>query len=192
LLATGLLTLSPGNTAELMRLDVSRDKSLISVAAALHIDAPIQGVYERLSDYDGLAQMSQRFREARVESQAPDGSLLIYTRVEGCVWFFCRDVERYARLQGNGTDRLEATVQPEGSDFEYGYEQWQLIETSSGTTVEYSHELRPKFWVPPVIGMWVIERALRSDALTAAQRLEWQASVDSAENLSQRPEHGVD
>ena len=184
--------LSPGNTAELMRLDVSRDKSLISVAAAVHIDVPMQHVYERLSDYDGLAQMSQRFREARVESHAPDGSQLIYTRVEGCVWFLCREVERYARLQGNGTDRLEATVQPEGSDFEYGYEQWQLIETNSGTTVEYTHELRPKFWVPPVIGVWAIKRALRSDALKAGQGLEWQASVDSAENPSPRPEPGID
>jgi hypothetical protein len=169
----------PGIAAELTYLDVSRDNRTISVAAEVNIDAPLQQVYAILSDYEGLSQMSERFREARVGNQAADGSLLIYTRVEGCVWFLCRDVERYSRLLGNGTNRLEVTVLPEGSDFEYGYEQWRLFETRKGTTVEYAHELRPKFWVPPVIGVWVIKRALRSDALKVAQHIEQSAFADA-------------
>jgi len=169
----------PGNAAELAHLDVSREKKTISVAAELNIDAPMQQVYATLSDYEGLSQMSERFREARVENQAADGSLLIYTHVEGCVWFFCRNVERYSRLLGNGINRLEVTVLPEASDFEYGYEQWRLFETHKGTTVEYVHEFRPKFWIPPVLGVWVIKRALRLDALKAAQRIEQSAFADA-------------
>lgn len=121
--------------------------------------------------------MSERFKEARVEPGAEEGSTRIYTRVEGCVLFFCREVERYALLRGNGQDLLEASVEPEGSDFEYGFERWQMRQTETGTAVDYSHELVPKFWVPPVLGVWAIKRALRKDALKAAQHIE--QSMDS-------------
>ena len=73
-------------------------------------------------------------------------------------------------------DYLRATADPELSDVLYGREEWWLSDVSAGDTkatrIVYDHEVQFDFWVPPVIGPWAIKRALRSDAMKAAERLE--------------------
>jgi hypothetical protein len=136
------------------------------------IAAPRPIVFSALSDYDNFSELSSRYLESRFVEPAADGTPRIYTEVEGCVLFFCRTVKRYARLSLYPTTTLIAIVEPEQSDIEYGREQWLLQAVPGGTRVLYSHEMDPDFWVPPLIGVWAIRRALTEDALTAAQRIE--------------------
>ena len=66
-------------------------------------------------------------------------------------------------------------MEPERSDFEYGLETWRLMDSGQGTRVRYTHELKTRFWVPPLIGVWAIRRELKADALKAGQRIEQMA-----------------
>lgn len=157
--------------AELRSLDVVRDDGRIFVESELYIEAPRAQVFSALSDYDNLSSLSSRFVESRSEIAA-DGTTQVYTLIEGCVWFFCRSVERYAQLETEVPLSITATAIPERSDFVYGVEHWRLSEEGSGTLVTYTHELEPRFWVPPLIGVWVIRRTLADDALKAATRIE--------------------
>jgi hypothetical protein len=136
------------------------------------IAAPRPVVFASLSDYDKFAELSTRYKQSRFVEPAADGTLRVYTEVEGCVLFFCRTVKRYAQLSLYPTAMMIAIVEPEQSDIEYGREQWLLQAVPGGTRVLYSHEMDPDFWVPPVIGVWAIRRTLSADALTAAQRIE--------------------
>ena len=157
--------------ADLRMLEVRRDEGRIRVHSELHIEASPRRVFASLADYDNLSSLSSRFKESRSEV-ASDGTTWVYTLIEGCVWFFCRTVERYARLQTDAPRSITATVDPERSDFAFGVESWQLLPERDGTLVQYTHELEPRFWVPPLIGVWVIRRTLSEDALKAANRIE--------------------
>jgi hypothetical protein len=129
-------------------------------------------VFKALSDYEHFAELSTRFEESRFLEPAATGQPRIYTQVEGCVWFFCRTVRRYAQLDLIPYTRITATVEPEESDVSYGKETWNLVRIRNATEVSYTHEMEPKFWVPPVIGLWAIRRVLNKDALESAQRIE--------------------
>jgi len=157
--------------ADLRVLDVQRNEGRINVESELYIAAPPAQVFAALSDYDNLASLSSRFLESRSRIDS-DGTMRVYTLIEGCVWFFCRTVERYARLETEPPVSITATAIPESSDFLYGVEHWQLTPEGGGTVVAYTHELEPRFWVPPLIGVWAIRRALAKDAITAAMRIE--------------------
>jgi hypothetical protein len=136
------------------------------------LDAPVPLVFKALSDYEHFTELSTRFKESRFLEPAPNGQPRIYTQVEGCVWFFCRTVRRYAQLELIPYIRITATVEPDESDVSYGKETWNLVRIRNATEVSYTHEMEPKFWVPPVIGLWAIRRVLNKDALESAQRIE--------------------
>jgi hypothetical protein len=146
------------------------------------MDAPRSAVFKALSDYDRFTEFSSRHEESRFIEPAADGTPRIYTKVRGCVWFFCRKVERYAHLSLEPETRIVATAEPENSDVEYGVEVWEFEvvgEHGLQTRVLYSHEAKPRFWVPPVIGIWAIKRTLKKDALSATQSIEDMALNDA-------------
>jgi hypothetical protein len=158
--------------AEIELLNVDRDGKILQVDSVLVIDAPRDLVFAALSDYDAFSGLSERYKQSRFIDPAADGTPRVYTAVEGCVWFFCRTVERYARLELTPDEKIVATVEPEQSDFKAGLEQWLLEDDPAGTRVSYTHTMQPDFWIPPLLGVWGIRRALEADALSAANRIE--------------------
>ena len=158
--------------ADIELLTVERDGKTLKVDSILLIDAPRELVFNALTDYDAFAKLSERYKQSRFIEPAADGTPRIFTEVEGCIWFFCRTVERYARLELFPENKIIATVEPEQSDVKSGREQWLLEDSGAGTRITYAHTMQPDFWVPPVVGVWAMRRALEQDALTAAAKIE--------------------
>jgi hypothetical protein len=96
--------------------------------------------------------------------------------MKGCVLFFCREVEIVEFLKVEPPSRIVAIVDPERSDLHYGQASWSLAPAEGGTLVTYELDMRPQFWIPPVIGPLIIKAALRYRGLRAARRLEALAS----------------
>jgi len=167
-----LLPAMAATAAEIETLTVVRDGEMVDVDASMVINAPRAFVYQALSDYDEFADLTNAYVESRYIEPAADGAPRIYTEVEGCMWFFCRSVRRYARLDLEPGEKIVATVEPEDSDVEYGREEWALDDLGSTTRVNYQHDMQPKFWLPPGLGVWAIRRKLGSTSLEAATRIE--------------------
>lgn len=167
---------APGRAADVVSLDVQRSGGRLQVRSEMLIDAPQALVFRALSDYERFAELSARYRESRFAEPAADGTPRVYTRMEGCVLFYCKSVARYARLYTRSPEMIRAEVEPELSDFDYGLENWLLTTVTADagerTRVVYTHEFDPRFWVPPLLGVWAIKRSLKKDALKAATRIE--------------------
>ena len=67
---------------------------------------------------------------------------------------------------------ITAVVVPKLSDFQHGYARVNIWQEPTGTRVLIRSEVRPDFWIPPIIGPWLIKRKLRSEALETVQNLE--------------------
>jgi len=173
LLALWGLAIGSLAAAEIEQLTVERDAGRIEVASVMLIEAPQPLVFGALADYEHFAELSSRYKQSRFIEPAADGTLRIYTELEGCVWFFCRTIRRNSRLELFPDERIVATVEPEGSDLAYGREEWLLAPAEGAATrVTYTHAMEPDFWIPPIIGIWAMRKALESDALKAAGRIE--------------------
>lgn len=175
-LAALMAVCGPAVGAEVVSLQVERTGPRLEVHSEMLIDAPQAWVFSALTNYERFAELSSRYRESRFEAPGADGTARVYTRMEGCVLFYCKTIERYSRLETEPEHAIRAVVEPERSDFEYGLETWALstVTTSEGprTRVYYEHRFDPRFWVPPVLGVWAMRRALEKDALKAATRIE--------------------
>jgi hypothetical protein len=63
-------------------------------------------------------------------------------------------------------------AEPAKSDFKFSRERWRLVKDGEGTLLIYDFEMEPAFWVPPVIGPYVIKRSLASGGVDAIDRIE--------------------
>lgn len=108
------------------------------------------------------------------ENREPDeqGRPQFYTKMEGCVLLFCKVFIRYGYLELTPEYDIVAVVDPEVSNFKYSRERWQLIPEGEGTLMIYDFEMEPGFWVPPIIGPFVIKRSLRASGAAAIIQIE--------------------
>jgi hypothetical protein len=174
LLVAGLAAAQPAavRAADIVRLDVAREAERYRLHMVAELSAPRDTVFALLSDYDGLTRLSSRVEASRVLPPAADGTTRIYTRLRGCVLFFCRSVDRLESVYEAPPDWIETHVVPESSDFRYGLTRWELTATHQGTRVELESTVEPAFWIPPLIGPPMIERRLTRDGAELLRRLE--------------------
>ena len=86
--------------------------------------------------------------------------------------FYCKSVERTGSVEHEPLRYIKATVDPEQSDFHLSNETWEFSPEGEGTLIKYQLEMRPKFWVPPVIGPYVLKKKMADDGIEALDRIE--------------------
>lgn len=162
----------PSIAAELQDVTVEQKDGRYHLTSVTYFDATQSQLYKVLTDYEQFPRFSSAFVEA--ENRAPDeqGRPQFYTRMDGCVLMFCKSYIRYGYLELKPEYDIVAMVDPELSNFDFSRERWQLIPDGDGTIMIYDFEMEPGFWVPPIVGPYVIKRALRSGGTAAVNRIE--------------------
>jgi len=146
-------------------------------------------LYEVLTDFEKFEKFTSAIVESRNTGPDEKGRPGFYARMEGCVLLFCKSFVRNGYLLLTPIAEIVAIANPEESDFKFSHERWQLISDREGTLLIYDFEMEPDFWVPPVIGPFVIQRALRSGAVRAVNRIEKLAQAVELENYVAKPVH---
>jgi len=160
------------SAAEIRSVKVDYKDRHYSMESEVWFDAPIEQVFTVFSRWD----LSTQFSSAIVESRdlAPDerGRPQYYIRNRGCVLFFCKTIERRGHVESRPLGELRAFANPDNSDFLLSNETWTFASENGGTVVVYQLLMRPKFWVPPGIGPYMIKRKLKNDGGDAIDRIE--------------------
>lgn len=176
-----LLPLSTG-AATLRDVEVDRVDGVYTLQSQVWFDAGIEQTYAVFRDWD----LSTRFSSVVVESRnlEPDetGRPGFYNRNRACIWFYCQTFERYGWVDEKPLEFIEATADPERSDFHLSVERWEFVAEDQGTLVKYRLEMRPKFFIPPLIGPALVKRKLKKgsgDAIDRIERLAQEQTVDA-------------
>lgn len=164
----------PPSAAVIDRLDVDREDGRYELVADTRLEAPVEAIFDVLVDYEDGAfrRISSVYKESDYVGEADDGTPLVYTRMEGCLMFYCRSMERVERLEVDAPRYIRTTALPEESDFKYSRSEWELEPVEGGTQVTYRLVIEPDFWVPPVVGPWVLKRSLMKGGTRAIMRIE--------------------
>lgn len=158
-------------------LAVTRNGAHYRVTMKVQLDAQADRAYAVFTDYDNLPRINPAVKLVKLlpETTSPDVTRL-YTRMQLCFSFFCRTLEQVQdmhRIEQPPGGRLSATVLPDRSDLRYGQADWTVRECGpQRACLDFVAELEPKFWIPPLIGPWVMERKLRQEAVQTSQGIE--------------------
>jgi hypothetical protein len=167
-----LLFSADAHSADLLEVTVERDEKRYRLTSETRFDAKVEDLYRVLTDYDLFMQFSSVFVEARNEEPGANGNPRYFTRMEGCMLLFCKSFVREGELTLLPNTEIIAIADPDKSDFKYSREQWTLKKDGDGALLVYDFELEPDFWVPPVIGPYIMKRVLRRGGTDAVDRIE--------------------
>jgi len=166
------LTSWMARAADLESVVVTYDDGHYELDAYAFMAAPREAIFVILTDYDRFGRISSAYKEYGFLDPAPDGTPMIYTRMEGCVLIFCKSLARVEFLYTTAPRHIRSVTVPEESDFQHSISEWSLDAEGDGTRIYYHLEMEPKFWVPPIIGPWILQRRLSRGGAAAVDRIE--------------------
>ena len=164
--------------AQVLDVQVTRDGGRFLIGMHITLDAPPPAVFRALQDYSAMMRYNPDLRSVRIQSTGVAGRVRLFTAVHTCVLVFCKTMHQEqimtAVVEANG-GVLEAKLLPRGGAFKAGSGRWTVgicRTAASLTCLDARIELVPAFWVPPVIGPWVIRRKMVEEARRTGAGLE--------------------
>lgn len=145
------------------------DDDAYSVRMEVQLSAPSEYVRALLTDYEHLGRVNPSITNSRLLGSFKPGQVRVRTVTRSCVTFMCFDMTQVQDVEVTPDGEIIATMVPGKSDFKDGVALWRILPSGTGTRVVFEARMRPAFWVPPLIGMWMIERQIDQQlSLTAA------------------------
>jgi len=187
LLLAGISMAVITHASEAVETNVTHDAGVYTLTLNAGIDAPINNVRDMLTAYDHLERVNPAVKESSVMYTFGPRSHRVYTRIEACVAFFCKrllqvwDVKEtpggdimatIVPVKETPGGDIMATIVPEASNFKSGHAYWILREVNGKTRLHFTTVIEPSFWVPPLIGPWLIRNTLRRESLESIENLE--------------------
>ena len=131
---------------------------------------PPWAVFAALQDYTALPHYNPDIRRVRIEPAGRPGRLRVATTVHACVLFLCKTLRQTAVMTVTAAvdgGVIRAVIVPGQGDFHSGQARWRVSHCPTGRDPACLHvrmTLRPAFWVPPLIGAWLLRRKLTEEA----------------------------
>lgn len=167
-----LLLCGTADAVELRNVEIDRRDGRYFLTSEVWFDADVESVFAVFLDYDLAAKFSSFIAESRNLATDANGKRGFYVRNEGCVWFFCTSFERTGSVEHVQHVSIESIADAELSDFHVSLELWTFEPEEAGTFVVYTFEFEPKFWIPPLIGPYVLQSKLKNESIRALRRIE--------------------
>jgi len=160
---------------EILGLHVGHEAGAYSVALDARINAPVEHVHRLVTDYEHLPDINPSILESRVLRVTGPGEHRVHSSLRVCILIFCKEMTQVQDVKQHGGGLIEAVTVPALSDFRRGVYRWQLQNENAATRMRFTVELEPDFWVPPVIGPWLIKRKLLKEVRVTTAAIESRA-----------------
>ena len=167
-----LCGVSEAQAAEMLNIEVDYEKGDYTMRSQVWFDASVNQVYEIFRYWDNSTKFSSAIVESRDMEPDALGRPQFYVRNRGCVLLFCTSFERQGYVVAEVDRVIRAFANPETSDFHHSRESWRFVARDGGTVLTYDLNMKPKFWIPPGIGPYLIKRKLRNNGSDAIERIE--------------------
>ena len=157
---------------EVQHAGVWRSDDVYYLDLAASIDADLDTVYRIATNYNELEQVSNLLLETDlINSPAAEGKRL-HVLARSCFLIFCFKV-RVVNDLAETDHTIHAAIVPALSDFKSGSTTWKFQRLDDNNSrMQVTGELVPDFWIPPVIGPFVIKRKMVREARKIIDHIE--------------------
>lgn len=157
--------------ASILNAEVTHEAGRYTVRFEVLVDADVAKVRRQLTDYAGYHRLSDVIVESRVLAVHDNGRHRVRFVFQACALFFCRHFVKLADIE-TLADGAVMLTDPRESDFHSAEEHWHIEALAHQTRIRYDARFVPNFFVPPLIGPWLIRMYIRDELETTARRVE--------------------
>ncbi len=163
--------------AQVLEAQAERHEGRFLIRMRIALDAAPVASFRALQDYAAMPRYNPDLRAVRVLGTDPPNRVRLLTTVHSCVLLFCKTVQQQQLMTATGTadgGSLQAELVPQAGAFA-GSGHWAVgpCRTRQNTScLNIEIVLVPNFWVPPLIGAWLIRRKMIDEARQTGRGLE--------------------
>jgi hypothetical protein len=169
---TASFTAPEAYAAEVTTLHISQSGDSYRISFEAVVNAPARPVYEMLADYGRLDHLSPVIVAISVDP-APDGrGERVHSVLRSCIGFICREIKQVEDVTEPDAYTIVAIMVPGQSDFKGGHCVWRIVDEGSRTRLHYEATRTIGFWIPPLIGHWLIRRTMHEHLTSSVAELE--------------------
>lgn len=174
LFVTLFLAASNSQAAETVEVQVEREDGAYHIYFEILINAPSSRVYDIMTDYANLQELSPGIVKSELLSGEAGGDATVDITLKPCVWVLCKTIRKVSTVTKNAYGAIVYTTVPESSDFKKGKEQVivKASQVPGQTRVTYTAHLVPDFFVPPLIGPWLMRKHIVQNLEVSNSRVE--------------------
>lgn len=171
-----LCVATQAHAARVSGVHVARDGTHFLIDMHIAIDEPAPAVFRALQDYAAMARFNPDLRSVRVQPTGQPNQVRLFTTIHVCVLLFCKLMHQEQIMTPTASaDGGTLHADLVGGDFKGGHGVW-VVRPCTASRAESCMDVRidlvPAFWVPPVIGAWVIRRKMEEEARRTGAGLE--------------------
>lgn len=160
-----------GHAGEVLHSHVDYEAGHYLVRLEMRIEAELETVYAFLTDFDNLIFLNDSIKTSRLlNTKGKQHHVLI--EVEGCVWIYCKRVKQVQRVTEMGKGYIRAVTLPDKSDMEYGRVLWHIQQEGDFTIIQYRADYVPAFFIPPLVGPYIMKGRLLEEGEKTIQGIE--------------------
>jgi len=194
------LLCSPISTAgELEELSVTEADGEYRLRIVSILDAPADYVYNVITDYKHAYRINPTITEIEILSSDRDEVVRVQNLSEHWVGPFCFKIDWVGDIIATKYSDIKVTTIPELSSFETGSAFWEIRPRGERTWVLHESNMKPNFFIPPVIGHNIMKTQMEDETLDTFKRIECHAMImlerdmeHDAELLKKRLKEGKD
>jgi hypothetical protein len=168
---------APAGASTLSNIEISENSGNYRVSMDMLIHAPARYVNSVLTDYKHIYRLNPSITESEILPSPHSGTIRVKTRMQGCIFLFCRDVDRVEEVREVNAGHLQAVIIPELSDFTSGSADWRIQPLGDDSRIIYEAQITPAFFIPPIIGSYFVKRTFAEAVITSFARLECIARI---------------
>ena len=165
---------TPATGSEILDSEIDLKKGTINYRFNANVNAPSNAVLNILSDYKYLPQLNKHIKSSAQKSRGTE--TIRFFKLEKCILNFCFNLnfEEEIKIQSN---KISLTIIGDNSSFHFGKSEWIIKETSRNQTkISITGQLNPKFWIPPIIGVYFLDKVFNEQITETVKNIEKKAS----------------
>jgi len=160
---------------KILESSVIHDGAVYRLSITARLEAPLAVVYQSITDFSNLAAINPSIEESQVLESQGSGRQRVRSVVRVCILVFCKRVVQVQDVTLVNYRTVVATMVPGAGDFRAGLARWELTAVGTATDLHFTETFEPGFWVPPIIGPWLIEKKLVREVARTTLYIEGQA-----------------
>ncbi len=164
---------------ELDDVHISRKGRVYRAQLTFDVTASVDQVASVLTDYEHPNRLTPDVTRREIVGRR-SGVTRVRTEIHSCAVLICRDLTLTQDVTVvAGT--IQADTIPEESDFRSGYVLWMVTSSDSGGShIQFESVVEPKFFIPPLIGRYLIRKRLQQQIFATAENLQREAARNPA------------
>jgi len=166
--------------AGLAGLHVSETRGIYSINLVMQMQVPARYVRRVLTDYAHMYRLDPAIIDSEILPSPDAGVVRVRTRIADCIAFFCMTIDRVEDVRELHHGGLQVTTIPTLGSFKSGHAEWKILGMEERTQVIYQAQMEPDFFIPPLIGSYLVTQKLRQSILASLAKIECIARIQAA------------